>query len=996
MSFAKFDNIVDFLIDLGIIEVVDDKVIVPDDVYTSTDDGNSYTRKPFSAEFLGDTVEKVKEFVKDNVETLPQIFKKVRYGLSHHQPNLRTLSLTTFTKTKIFALVDIDEDIPEAIVFERAFNLKMPPVYIKKTFKGWHLIYVSNDYFTKDEASLLEALSSFVFSQVREMFKDVKKIEKKNPMLAETRITLPSLPAYKIRDFYDKDELLSLKDTVSRQDQYIDISQITLKDIETVYNICYVLQKLDVIWKYHTYNEWYLMSYYYALRYIKGDEFAYQSFIQKSSQYEGFNIKEAEEQFFNTLKWIQNQTETKSNYLFSCNSIQERCQNIDINETCKLCKAFPHPFIFAKQKFSLLPEGYVLEDNIIYKVVPPKKEDEAYIRKPICYDITITDIIESVRGSQQTYFIKLVNFLGETGLFELAYTTTGNLDISNLMHFINIIPQTPPREVAELIQGMVATYKQTFRTIKKVKYLGYHCFFNQRLEIFENSIIVANSEISKFDRKDLLKIFYNINHTDVDIPFPEVSGNESLWIEAWKKLTLTKDPLLLVLVGFSLLQLNHTFFKSFTPFTPVLFVRAVKGSGKTIRLLTTYSLFGYPAVFHFTSTTKAKIQNYFGLYKFPIYFDEVVLDKGSKNTDEVKQLIYAIANADIKSDAYKTATPITSPTVFSGEIQNFPVEPLLTGGITRRAIVVDIDKSVYQENTRKIVDVFKRYLRRNYGYIYKYITLFQNTQELERLFEYYRDKLTKTAEFDVELFDAAATILVNIKLFTEKLLGIDFQSFEDELIKFLIDRISSFITFIDEELLYNSEYEKVKAIQDKVRSYIATKYNDKIPTSKYLNDLIKEANISFSASDKDLKTLWSLLVGRAYYYKNRDTYVITTYSTNLFDSIFYTQNPAYSPDFIIPKEYERIKAIYKAMQHNKQIASLKDRFVKMYMSMLLDVMSLYPNQRDKIENYTMSLSSLGLLTEADVKALLSDMSVEDVIVKNQNVTLTEEDEAVEF
>jgi hypothetical protein len=142
--------------------------------------------------------------------------------------------------------------------------------------------------------------------------------------------------------------------------------------------------------------------------------------------------------------------------------------------------------------------------------------------------------------------------------------------------------------------------------------------------------------------------------------------------------------------------------------------------------------------------------------------------------------------------------------------------------------------------------------------------------------------------------------------------------------------------------------------------------------------------------------LWTLLVGRAYYQKDRDSYRITTYSTNLFDSIFYTQNPAYSPDFIIPKEYERMKIIYKAMQHNKQIASLKDRFVKMYMSMLLDVMSLYPNQRDKIENYAMSLNNLGLFTEDDVKALLSDMGVEDVIVKKQTDTLTEDNEVVEF
>jgi hypothetical protein len=91
-----------------------------------------------------------------------------------------------------------------------------------------------------------------------------------------------------------------------------------------------------------------------------------------------------------------------------------------------------------------------------------------------------------------------------------------------------------------------------------------------------------------------------------------------------------------------------------------------------------------------------------------------------------------------------------------------------------------------------------------------------------------------------------------------------------------------------------------------------------------------------------------------------------------------------------------MKMIYKAMQHNKQIASLKDRFVKMYMSMLLDVMSLYPNQRDKIENYAMSLNNLGLFTEDDVKALLSDMGVEDVIVKNQTDTLTEDNEVVEF
>ncbi|MGC8869804.1 MAG: hypothetical protein ACP5PT_01770 [Brevinematia bacterium] len=979
----KITDTVDFLNLLGLLDISEGVILPNFQVYTSST-GSSYIRSVLARDFIG-KVDEVKERFRILLQNTPEIFANIRYGLSYHQANQRALSINTFEKTRVFALIDVDENIPEPKVFEFVEKMEMQPSFIKKTYKGWHFIYATDEFFTKEELQEIFYLSDYVFKLFK-YFPSFKK-EKKHPAMAETRVVSEQLPVY-FNSFYSKSNILQLVDIVKKNAFYIPISNLSRVDIENANNICFVLKELENYWRYHTYSEWELMAYLYALRYITSneDEKIKEEFIQKSVLWKDYGVKntlqDIEKQFDYYVKWLYTQIETQSSYLFSCNSIQSRVVNFQTEKFCKHCKANPNCFVFVKTKLNLLQEPFFLKDGVIYKrkVVKEDTEDESYIDIPICYEFSILDVyrINKLASTQFEYFVKLVNNLGESYLLEIDYTSTAKLDLSNFMHAITIYNiNVSPKDIEDLLKSMLLSYKQIFRREKELNFVGYKSDFDFVYDAFKNKIIVANAP---YEKRDILRLIYGVETDDFSMPLPEVRGDVEVWLQVFREIVSLNDPLMATLIGFSLSHLNMSYFNQHTPFTPLLVVRAEKGAGKTIRLLTTSSLYSFPSVFNYSTITKAKIENAFGRYKFPIYFDEVLIDiKYKDKVEQFREMLYNIANRSFKSDAIKTAIPILSPVVFSGEITNFPIEPLLKGGITRRVLIVDIEKNLYMKRTIEIAKRIKD-LKRHYGHILSFIHLFQIPSELEGLFNYYNRKINS----DLEVSNLGAIILTNYKIFVEKVLGLTLSNdFENDLIRFFSFRLNTIEEFTNSQediyFILKEQHSQVVDIMQREKRYFA---------GISIKQVLEKAALSFSIAPQDryTKKLWEMLTGKAYKNKNATytTYSIKNYSVNLFDSVFFTNDVSFSPSVILEKEKERLLTIKLYIEKVIDDKDLLALFAYVYTQLMKDVYQTYPTYKELLSKHAVFLKENGFITEVDFNEILKIFTV-NVLKKQEQV-----------
>ncbi len=431
------------------------------------------------------------------------------------------------------------------------------------------------------------------------------------------------------------------------------------------------------------------------------------------------------------------------------------------------------------------------------------------------------------------------------------------------------------------------------------------------------------------------------------------------------------------------MQLNKDYFPTLQ-FTPIAVIRALKGTGKTIRLLTTTTLFTSPFVFSYSTLTKAKILNSFGMYKYPIFFDEVILELKNDKSDDLKELIYIIANKSTKSDAYKTTRPVTSPTVFAGETRNFPIEKIVSGGLTRRILPIDIDKHTYRQQTNSIRDIFINTLRRNYGFIANFIPVFQNTNALSIYFTKYKKLIQSVYPIEHDLLDMIAVVLTNYKLFAEHVLELAFdEDYEKAVLDMLLYGISS-IQELDEELQAENltTYEKLKSIQQKVVRKVSDRVN-----SIDLSDLVKEAGITFSNTDKELKFLWQCLVGDVKHYRNNQYQAKYYFKDNLFDSVFIGNKIGEELRFstTVKKELQRLVNVIEWLKKKDKLDDFRD----VYFELLSEIKTLYPNNSKDFEAFLNAIFNLGLINQAQLQLLLSE---------NNSVKLnyTDDEEIIDF
>lgn len=969
-----------FITSLGILQDGDK---LPDDLFVSIQGEGFYKRVPFNSYFL----DWVSKNILHNAEVDEKEFRLTRIGLSHHDAEVIQnkksgeinwiTSYSTFKKTKIIAWVDIDTDkgkngkkvdeIDILITFPATLKKIPEPTVIKRTYKGWHLFWVSDEYFTREEENLLKDVSLYIGQTAKKYLSELfepSKIEVKSPLLAETRITTKNLYARFDRDrIIPKAEVLNfakVKHTeIKKQEVHIPETKISKFNLEQVKSVCKVWQQVEDTWDKHHYETWYLACHFYALDFVlNGNEKAKGEFIHKSQAYPEFNYEKAESQWEYAVRWIEERKKDGFGYLFSCETIREKAgytQGIDLR-VCEGCGIRRNPFLELIEEVGL-PVGYERKDGWICF-----RDEENNLIK-LVKEFAVVDIYRVITGGKDKTYVKIRNFDNQTFEVEYDYTSSGNLNIGDIRKYLYVNPSASEKKIQKLISSMIEHFKVAKSKINTYSFIGY--------KSHNNYVIAGRNGIT---RSDIMKLITHSNLASdeedlgLTIPIPEVKGNKDAWLTSFKNLHKAKDSVLASIIGFSLLQINKRFFEDLH-FTPILLLRAVKGTGKTLRMELASTLFTSMGTFSFISTTKAKILNFFGSYKFPIFFDEVIA-KDSDKVKDLRELIYYISNKATKEDAYKTTYPISSPVIFAGETSNLLFDELLTGGITRRVIPLDIDKQKHSTSLKSLIQE-RRTLRRNYGWIVEYLQNFTLTKLIEDYYEHYLQKI-ENEKIGYESKYLIASILTNYKIFVEKVLEEKLDSeFEKEIIELLIKGAKSLVRY-DEEIEEEERdlLQEVKLIQEQV---IKIEQKDKLGTSRHFKNIIKEAKLNFSDTEKDKKKeiAWKLLTGRAYS-KGRKYYIESYSPSNLINALLYEYN-TYQIEEKINAEINRLKGV---VEYLKARDGEKGIFKEVYTELLSEVLEKYNDKKNKIEELREVLKEVYTEEELDIIFNGKDEAVE--------------------
>ncbi|HEM56385.1 MAG TPA: DUF927 domain-containing protein, partial [Thermodesulfobium narugense] len=295
--------------------------------------------------------------------------RDVRIGLSIHQSGLKVLSHSTFERTRLFALVDVDVAIPDEKMLEVVNSLCCKPVYLKRTFKGWHLIYVAENWFSKDDTDKLRKLTDFVYDLVSPSLyslisvNDFRKVEKKQVFLAETRIVDDSLYCLKLRDFYSSEEIDNLFDLDKRGDLgFMPLDSISVGHLDEVYRVCSVLRQLDSNWSVWSYRDFLVMVNYYALRFLRGDLTAKEIFVQNSLKSFSLTERELNRFFDDQVNLIKQRATAKKGFLYSCRDLQA-C-SVD-SSVCGSCSGYPDVYSYVRGSYSGIKFGRLDKSNIL-------------------------------------------------------------------------------------------------------------------------------------------------------------------------------------------------------------------------------------------------------------------------------------------------------------------------------------------------------------------------------------------------------------------------------------------------------------------------------------------------------------------------------------------------------------------------------------------------------------------------------------------------------
>jgi len=641
-------------------------------------------------------------------------------------------------------------------------KLPLPPNLVKRSNKGWHLIYVLKEFITRDayetylkhynnpksinkdddiadQFIVFELLSEYIPKYLSELDPNLGldiQASKKISSIA-TRFVTDDLPAYTLnppylcKDIRKAFEFLMI--TKKEEEEVVykhGRTPYTIRDIPkntflSLMDRCGVLKALDEDWENHSEYEWYVMTNYYAIRilYANTPEEAEQlreEFHEKSSRWVGngnkhYTYNEAERQL---QYYIRKQEEGLK---------PPTCKYIYHNLSSKyttICHTCPYRkfdtkgniisnFIFDGLKSDSLEDitipGWELRDDGWYMEIRNNDDSESvWVRVLPFFKIRAHYIV----GKDEAELIDIVN---KNGISEIK--TVERSDNTYIV-YPKIIKKygRVNRLWLSAAKGFLVDYIEEVKERRGVviNFLGY--------EYVNNVWRIAVGGYGNYRRKDISYIFYG-QEAGEDWFVPSIQGNLETFKDIYRRAFLLDDPALHLAIAHYLSWIGLQFIKHKplkARINPVLIFVGDTGTGKSTRAKIAAGLYGNPALFSFINITEATYTNRFPLIKTPFGIDEVKTRK-ELSEEKLSNLIYNIGNKGGKMTSYAMYDPITTPVIITGETESLLIDKLFSTnrGVVRRSIVIKMTTK-YKDNS-DILDYLLDELDDNYGHILSYV-----------------------------------------------------------------------------------------------------------------------------------------------------------------------------------------------------------------------------------------------------------------------------------
>jgi hypothetical protein len=644
---------------------------------------------------------------------------------------------------------DIDYNYSLDHIINLCKKLPLPPNIIKKSKKGWHLIYVFDEFITREYYELYlnrfnnfseEKPDNIVYLQfmVYELLTNyiplyLKELEPKFDQQASsvisligTRFVSEDLPAYGIKpayslyEFYEAFKHIKLDTFYYKDDKP---SPYTISDIpkDTFYSLlsrCGVLKALDEAWESHSYNEWFIMFNYYAIKILYADtpeekRKLIEEFHEKSRRYRDYSYTEANNQLDYAIK-----RQSEGLKPPGCKFIYEnvRPEYAKICETCPYKKVdketgeiFGH-FIFDALKRESLEDiplkNWELRDDGWYH---HDGNSEDGVRVLPHFKIQTHYII----GQEEVEYVEMVDRQGRSYIKKVDRkkdTYMPTLDFVKSFGYVN-------PDYVKHAKRFLAHYIEKVKEKRGVKidFLGY-----QYTNGFWDIVVGGDGNYS---RDELGFIFYGkeLEHKS-DWFIPSVRGTQEKFKELYRMAFELDDPPLHFALAHYLSWIGKQFInRGVKPnINPVLIFVGDTGTGKSIRAKISAGLYGNPSLFSFTNITQASFNNNFPLIKTPFGIDEVIV-KTEKDETKFGELIYNITNIQGRMTYNTTYNPIDVPVLITGETENLLTDKVFANyrGLNRRSIIIEMTTD--WKHNADTLDYILEELYSHHGHILEYV-----------------------------------------------------------------------------------------------------------------------------------------------------------------------------------------------------------------------------------------------------------------------------------
>jgi len=768
-------------------------------------------------------------------------------------------------------------------------KLSLAPNLLKRSNKGWHLIYVFNEFITReaydtylarynkpdnkpedsitDQFIAFELLSNYIPKRLAELEPQLDYHASSRVNMIATRFITEDLPAYLIHEKpYSLKEFRKafeyLMDNTNKEEIEVVYKQgnkpYTIYDIprETFLSLmdrCEVLKALDEDWENHGEREWYVMINYYAIRILYAEtpqeaEELRQEFHEKSRRWKGngdkhYTYEEAERQL---QYYIRKQQESLKPP--ACRYIYH---NLDSKYT-KLCLTCQYKRFDANGN---MIANFIFDGlkNDSLETIPLSnwelKQDGWYMMEPTDEGLKPVRVLPYFKirahylvGDED---IELVDIVDKRGISTIKKVERKKDTYQVSPELIKGYGYINPEKITA-IRKFLTLYIEKVKETRgvKISFLGYR-FINGFWDI-------AVGGDGNYRRKDLGFIFYQ-QDTSEHWFIPSVQGSLDTFKAIYYQAFLLNDPALHLVIAHYLSWIGQQFIdnKSLKPqqLNPILILVGDAGTGKTQRAKIGAGLFGNPAVFSFTNISQAGLSNRFPMIKTPFVIDEV-MTKSQRDEEKLGELLYNIGNKNGKMTSYATHDPIDVPVILTGETENLLIDKVFSSykGLNRRSIVVKMTTE-WRDNS-DMLDMILDELHNHYGHILSYVKSL-NTKDKEGI-----EEEAKKIYSRIELGDSSfkdlrkhlAVSLATFKHFYKSFIGFNLSNEEidkkvDKVIKFVIKEIAEHqLSNIGDNVNYEDEIIKF------ISSVLQAQRNGK--TLKGLSFKAVISKIDYKPSDK--------------------------------------------------------------------------------------------------------------------------------------------------